>query len=110
MVEQLPFHVPFHTDIRNFILFILKSIPKENIKKYLSIVSLILLIQIILDVFLKDSQSIADIVEIFSTFSVSSELKPNLTKCKVAGIGALKGFQLAVYAIKILGTSHTRTQ
>ena len=43
-----------------------------------------------------------------------SGLKPNLTKCKIAGIGVLKGVQVAVYgmrctdlwneAIKILGT------
>ena len=64
--------------------------------------------------FLKDPQSIQNIVEIFNTFSLFSGLKPNLTKGKIAGIGALKGVQVEVCgmrcidlcneAIKILGT------
>ena len=64
--------------------------------------------------FLKDSQSIVHLVEIFNNFSVFSGLKPNLEKCKIGGIGALKGVQLADCgmkctdlrneAIKILGT------
>ena len=64
--------------------------------------------------FLKDAQSIENLVEIFSTISLFSGLKPNLTKCEIAGIGALKGVQVAVCgmrcidlcneAIKILGT------
>ena len=53
-------------------------------------------------------------MEIFKTFSLFSGLKPNLTKCKIAGIGALKRFQVAVCGmrcidlcnevIKVLGT------
>ena len=39
--------------------------------------------------FLKDAQSIENLVEIFNTFSLFSGLKPNLTKCEIAGIGAL---------------------
>ena len=64
--------------------------------------------------FPKDTQSIENLVEIFNTFSLFSGLKPNLTKCEIAGIGALKGVQVAVCgtrcidlcneAIKILGT------
>ena len=63
--------------------------------------------------FLKDSQSISYLVEIFNTFPFFSGLKLNVTKCKTAGTGALKGVQLAIYgmeyidlhneAIKILG-------
>ena len=63
--------------------------------------------------FLKDSQSISYLVEIFNTFPFFSGLKLNVTKCKIAGTGALKGVQLAIYgmeyidlhneAIKILG-------
>ena len=63
---------------------------------------------------LKDAQPIENLVEVFNTFSLFSILKPNLTKCKIAGIGALKGVQVAVCgmkcidlcneAIKILGT------
>ena len=64
--------------------------------------------------FLKDAYYIENLVEIFNTFSLFSGLKPNLTKCEIAGIGALKGVQVAVCgtrcidlcneAIKILGT------
>ena len=64
--------------------------------------------------FLKDAQSIENLVEIFNTFSLFSGLKPNLTKGKISGIGALKGVQVEVCgmrcidlcneAIKILGT------
>ena len=41
--------------------------------------------------FLKDAQSIENLVEIFNTFSLFSGLKPNLAKCEITGIGALKG-------------------
>ena len=64
--------------------------------------------------FLKDAQSIQNLVEIFNTFSLFSGLKPKLTKCKIAGIGALKRVQVSVCGmkctdlcnetIKILGT------
>ena len=50
--------------------------------------------------FLKDAQSIQNLVEIFNTFSLFSGLKPKLTKCKIAGIGALKGVQVAVCGMK----------
>ena len=43
---------------------------------------------------LKDSQSIAYLVELFNSFSVFSRLKPNLTKCEIAGIGGLQGVQI----------------
>ena len=64
--------------------------------------------------FLKDSQSNTHLFELFSTFSIFSGLKPNLTKCEIAGVGTSKGARLAVCdmkcidqrneAIKILGT------
>ena len=66
--------------------------------------------------FLKDSQSIAYLFDLFNIFCFFffSRLKPNLTKCKIAGIVGLKGVQLGVCsakcidlcnkAIKILGT------
>ena len=50
--------------------------------------------------FLKDAQSIQNLVEIFNTFSLFSGLKPKLTKCKIAGIGALKGVQVSVCGMK----------
>ena len=65
--------------------------------------------------FLKDLQSIENLIEIFNTFSLFSGLKPNVTKCEITGIGDLKGFPMAVRgmrcidlcneAIKILVTS-----
>ena len=64
--------------------------------------------------FLKAAQYIENLVKIFNTFSLFSRLKLNLTKCEKAGIGALKGVQVAVCgmrcidlcneAIKILGS------
>ena len=59
-------------------------------------------IQMKLNVFLKGSQTIAHVVEIFSTFSLSSGAEANLTKYKVARIGALKRFQLAVWDMKCI--------
>ena len=52
--------------------------------------------------FLKDAQSIENLVEVFSTFSLSSGLTPNLTKCEIARIGALKGIQVAVCGMKCI--------
>ena len=71
--------------------------------------------------FLKNSQSIANLVEIFNIFSVFSRLKPNLTKCKTAEIGALKGLKwlcvvsnALIYLMKLLKfeaiTSHTTSR
>ena len=64
--------------------------------------------------FLKDTQSTENLVEVFNTFSLFSRLKPNLTKCEIAGIGTLKRVKVAVCgmkctdvcneAIKVLGT------
>ena len=63
---------------------------------------------------MKDKQSIENLVEIFNTFSLFSGLKPDLSKCAIAVIGALRSVQVAAYdmrctdlcneAIKILGT------
>ena len=41
--------------------------------------------------FLKDAQSIENLVQMFNTFSFFAVLKPNLTKRKIAGREALKG-------------------
>ena len=50
----------------------------------------------------KIRQAIGNLVEIFSTFSLFSGLKPNLTKCEVVGIGALKGVQVAVCGMRCI--------
>ena len=68
--------------------------------------------------FLKDAQSMENLVEVFNTFSLFSGLKSNLKKGKIAGIVAQKGVQVVACgmkcidlcneAIKILSTfSHT---
>ena len=49
---------------------------------------------------LKDAQSIENLVEIFNTFSLFSGLTPNLIKCEIAGIEALKGVQVAVCGMR----------
>ena len=52
--------------------------------------------------FLKDGQFIKNLVEVFNTFSLFSRLKPNLTKCEIVEIRALKGVQVAVCGIKCI--------
>ena len=47
--------------------------------------------------FLKDEESFMEIMNVFDIFSLFSGLKPNKSKCKVAGIGALKGAKLALW-------------
>ena len=64
--------------------------------------------------FLKNVESIRELIKVFSVFSSFSGLKPNLSKCEIAGIGLLKGVNRAVCgmksidltsdSIKILGT------
>ena len=64
--------------------------------------------------FLQDTISIKHMVDVFYLFSYFSGLKPNLKKSEIAGIGALKGVQVAVCGLrcadlnndtlKILGT------
>ena len=44
--------------------------------------------------FLKDKESIKNVMNVFDTFSIYSGLKPNKSKCKIAGIGVLKGVSL----------------
>ena len=63
--------------------------------------------------FLKDLSSIRELLSVFNYFSTFSGLKPNISKCEVAGIDILKGVKVATCgfqcinltknAIKILG-------
>ena len=63
--------------------------------------------------FLKDEKSVIELIKTFDIFSTFSGLKPNKSKCKIAGLGALKGLKLALCgmqcinlnfnAVKILG-------
>ena len=53
--------------------------------------------------FLKDENSIVHLFEKLKLFSDFSGLKPNnTTKCEVAGIGVLKGVQVAVCGMKCI--------
>ena len=52
--------------------------------------------------FLKDENSIVHLSEKFKLFSDFSGLKPNTTKCEIAGIGVLKGVQVAVCGMKCI--------
>ena len=63
--------------------------------------------------FLKDKESVKKVMNVFDTFSIFSGLKPNKSKCDIAGIGVLKGvsmelcgmeyIDLTKNSIKILG-------
>ena len=46
--------------------------------------------------FLKDTKSVIYLMNIFDTFSKFSGLKPNKSKCEIAGIGAMKRLQVAL--------------
>ena len=52
--------------------------------------------------FLKDTKSVIELINIFDTFSKFSELRPNKSKCEIAGIGALKGVQVALCSIRCI--------
>ena len=50
--------------------------------------------------FLKDKESLIEVMKVFDIFSSFSDLKPNKSKCDVAGIGALKGVKMALCGMK----------
>ena len=50
--------------------------------------------------FLKDISLVKMLFETFKEFSCFSGLKPNIAKCKITGLGPLKGVLEAVCALK----------
>ena len=52
--------------------------------------------------FLKDKISVFETLNIFHKFSLVSGLSPNATKCEIAGIGRLKGVNVALCGMKCL--------
>ena len=50
--------------------------------------------------FLKDKILVFETLSIFHTFSLVSGLSPNTTKCEIAGIGTLKGVNVALCGMK----------
>ena len=49
--------------------------------------------------FIKKQADVTDILKAFGNFSKVSGLKPNKSKCEIAGIGALKGGKVALYGM-----------
>ena len=52
--------------------------------------------------FLKNRNSIKELLNTINYFSSFTPLKPNLCKCEVAGIGALKGIKVEICGIKCI--------
>ena len=50
--------------------------------------------------FFEDISSVKILVETFKEFSCFSGLKPNITKCEIAGLGPLKGVLEAVCGLE----------
>ena len=67
--------------------------------------------------FLKNEESVREIMHKLDEFSIFSGLKPNRSKCEIAGIGCLKGVHMALCgmdcidltkkSIKILGIHYS---
>ena len=60
--------------------------------------------------FLKDENSIVHLFEKLKLFSDFLGLKPNATKCELAGISVLKGVQVAVCGIKCIDLRNEATK
>ena len=56
--------------------------------------------------FLKDRNSIIELMNELNTFSNFSGLKPNKTKCEIAGIGVLNGLQVALCGMKCVDVNN----
>ena len=52
--------------------------------------------------FLSNKQSVTEVIKVFEQFSLFSGLKPNKSKCEVAGIGALKGVSVALCGMECI--------
>ena len=50
--------------------------------------------------FVKDLASVKKLLDIFSYYLKFAGLKPNFPKCEIAGIGSLKGVEVAACGIK----------
>ena len=56
--------------------------------------------------FLKDKNSIIELMSELNTFSKISGLKPNKTKCEIVGIGLLNRVQVALYGMKCVNLNN----
>ena len=50
--------------------------------------------------FLRNIDSVIELARTFKEFSSFSDLSPNMSKCEIAGIGSLKGVEIAVCGMK----------
>ena len=54
--------------------------------------------------FLKTTESVINLLEIFKYFSQFSGLKPNKSKCEITGIGVLKGVKVAFCVMRCVNS------
>ena len=66
---------------------------------FLTIYSYILLMPIIQHFFVKDNDSVIEIMNVFDKFLLLSGLKPNKAKYEIADIGVLKGVSVALFSM-----------
>ena len=52
--------------------------------------------------FLKDKESVKKVMNVFDTFSIYSGLKPNKSKCEIAGISVLKGVSMELCGMECI--------
>ena len=52
--------------------------------------------------FLKDKKSVKKVMNVFDTFSIYSGLKPNRSKCEIAGISVLKGVSMELCGMECI--------
>ena len=62
----------------------------------------ILLTQVIVLFFKKDEKSVKELLNTINYLSSFTLLEPNLSKCEVAGIGALKVVKMEIFRIKCI--------
>ena len=119
MVEQLPNNLTqkealakvtqsWHTFsywCQKFYFFLLKNILKQKVQKYLNNIfeaSFILHMQTKQPFFWKMCNPLKTQLKYLTPFLFFSGLKLNLAKCEIAGIGALKGVQVAVFNMRCI--------
>ena len=56
--------------------------------------------------FLSDEKSVMEVIQFCEHFSIFSGLKPNKSKCEIAGIGVLKGVQMALCDMEHVNLKH----
>ena len=60
--------------------------------------------------FLSHENSVTEVIQIFEYFSIFSGLKPNKSKCEIAGIGVLKGVPIALCGMECVNLKNNTIQ